>query len=252
MTLGNFFHLVGHVFCFFFSAVLQPVVILCISDLLINPHMHFCSNQCAIVTSRAPFPLNGGMCRALCQVVQRLSTDAGRELAERLPRREIGDQLTPPRGVSAEAKKAPRSFVGCEPCHAMPRQSTRDFRSFSSRLVRCPVRRMLRAESLCEPCDSHGSWHQTPAHQERMSWERRAYGCGSNICTHFWNPGKWNQRLKHAVPWWCNFDPYPYTSNGHTGKHFGGPFWYRFFEPQPYVSGSWSGIEEPTCDPGAR
>ena len=23
------------------------------------------------------------------------------------------------------------------------------------------------------------------------------------------NPGKWNQRLKHAVPWWFYFDPHP-------------------------------------------
>ena len=22
-------------------------------------------------------------------------------------------------------------------------------------------------------------------------------------------PGEWNQRLKPAVLWWCNFDPYP-------------------------------------------
>ena len=24
-----------------------------------------------------------------------------------------------------------------------------------------------------------------------------------------WNPGKWQQRLKPAFPWWLNFDPYP-------------------------------------------
>ena len=24
-----------------------------------------------------------------------------------------------------------------------------------------------------------------------------------------WNPGKWNQRLKPAVPWWTNFNPHP-------------------------------------------
>ena len=24
------------------------------------------------------------------------------------------------------------------------------------------------------------------------------------------NPGKWNQRLKHAVPWWFYFDSYPF------------------------------------------
>ena len=29
-----------------------------------------------------------------------------------------------------------------------------------------------------------------------------------------WNPGKWNQRLKHAVPWWCYFDSYPYHFQG--------------------------------------
>ena len=25
-----------------------------------------------------------------------------------------------------------------------------------------------------------------------------------------WNPAKWNQALKPAVPWLLNFDPYPY------------------------------------------
>ena len=26
-----------------------------------------------------------------------------------------------------------------------------------------------------------------------------------------WNPGKWKHGLKPAVPWWFNFDPYPYV-----------------------------------------
>ena len=26
-----------------------------------------------------------------------------------------------------------------------------------------------------------------------------------------WNPGKWKHGLKPAVPWWLNFDPYPFT-----------------------------------------
>ena len=25
-----------------------------------------------------------------------------------------------------------------------------------------------------------------------------------------WNPGRWNQRLKPAVPWWLYFDQYPF------------------------------------------
>ena len=29
-----------------------------------------------------------------------------------------------------------------------------------------------------------------------------------------WNPGKWNQGLKPAVPWWLNFDPYPIHDSG--------------------------------------
>ena len=41
-----------------------------------------------------------------------------------------------------------------------------------------------------------------------------------------WNPGKWTQRLKPAVPLWLHFDPYPYgcvlkiwldPQNGRTG-----------------------------------
>ena len=27
-----------------------------------------------------------------------------------------------------------------------------------------------------------------------------------------WNPGKWNQRLNPADPWWLNFDPLPFLS----------------------------------------
>ena len=30
-----------------------------------------------------------------------------------------------------------------------------------------------------------------------------------NGVTPFWNPSKWNQGLKPAVPWCFNFDPYP-------------------------------------------
>ena len=29
-----------------------------------------------------------------------------------------------------------------------------------------------------------------------------------------WNPGKWNQRLKPAVPRWLNFDPHPCVLRG--------------------------------------
>ena len=32
-----------------------------------------------------------------------------------------------------------------------------------------------------------------------------------------WNPGKWKQGLKPAVPWWFRFDPYPNTPNGTLG-----------------------------------
>ena len=34
-------------------------------------------------------------------------------------------------------------------------------------------------------------------------------GCGSKIGTQKWNPGKWNQGLKPAAPWFFNFDPCP-------------------------------------------
>ena len=37
------------------------------------------------------------------------------------------------------------------------------------------------------------------------------------------NPGKWNQRLKPAVPWWFYFDPYPHVSPGHI--HFAAFCW---------------------------
>ena len=33
-----------------------------------------------------------------------------------------------------------------------------------------------------------------------------------------WNAGKWSQRLKPAVPWWVNFDPYPDPPEGETQK----------------------------------
>ena len=28
-----------------------------------------------------------------------------------------------------------------------------------------------------------------------------------------WNPSKWKHGPKPAVPWWLNFDPYPYRSS---------------------------------------
>ena len=39
------------------------------------------------------------------------------------------------------------------------------------------------------------------------------YGCGSQTGSHFGNPGKWNQGLTPALPWF-NFDPYPYVFFG--------------------------------------
>ena len=36
----------------------------------------------------------------------------------------------------------------------------------------------------------------------------------NNFWYHKWNPVKWKEALKPAVPWWFNFDPYPYWSQG--------------------------------------
>ena len=48
------------------------------------------------------------------------------------------------------------------------------------------------------------------ASRKFSNWASQQCGCGSEIGIYpKWNPGKWNQGLKPAVPWWFNFDPYP-------------------------------------------
>ena len=39
------------------------------------------------------------------------------------------------------------------------------------------------------------------------------YMAGSKKWYPIWSPGKWRSRLKPAVPWWFNFEPYPYLEN---------------------------------------
>ena len=34
-------------------------------------------------------------------------------------------------------------------------------------------------------------------------------------------PGKWNEGLKSAVPWWSNFDPYPFGNGSLVAVTFG-------------------------------
>ena len=55
---------------------------------------------------------------------------------------------------------------------------------------------------------------QWPADQPgRIAAKEISHGCGSKMRTQKWYPGKWNQGLKHAVPWWLNFDSCPH---GHS------------------------------------
>ena len=56
----------------------------------------------------------------------------------------------------------------------------------------------------------HGICHATPGFFLIWPWVKNAY--------RKWNPGKWNQRLKPAVPLWFYFDPYPKKPSKKAGS----------------------------------
>ena len=75
-----------------------------------------------------------------------------------------------------------------------------------------------RGRSQCQLCLSRhrrcGQARETALRGGRVAWWRPKvfpllkWLWVKNQCPK-WNPGKWKSRLKPAVPWWFNFDPYP-------------------------------------------
>ena len=56
-----------------------------------------------------------------------------------------------------------------------------------------------------EPRRAHGRPRREAADFLRGDFSSRQRRVSGELAR---NPGKWSQRLKHAVPWWFHFDPY--------------------------------------------
>ena len=66
---------------------------------------------------------------------------------------------------------------------------------------------------------------------------------------HKWNPVKWKEGLKPAVPWWFNFDPYPNVLCAKPHGLFATDTFVRRWEVMPnskhYLLGFWAAMVSP-------